>query len=84
MTSDDFDQEIGFLWFLHLNLKYYCNSVLSVLTLYRYRHPHIVQIMGMCSEPPFRAIVMEKMENGSLYNHLHEIHKTTPFLAVSM
>lgn len=36
----------------------------------RYRHPHIVQVLGVCED--LNAMVMERLQ-GSLYQHLHQV-----------
>ena len=45
----------------------------DLVFFYRYRHPNVVQILGVCCEDELPAIVMEKMQGGSLYYHLHEV-----------
>ena len=40
------------------------------MCIYRYRHPHIVQMLGVCVE--LNAMVMEKLQ-GTLYQHLHQV-----------
>ena len=36
----------------------------------RYRHKNLVELMGVCRSPP--ALVLEFMEEGSLFDHLHK------------
>lgn len=45
----------------------------EVAYLSKYRHPHIVQILGICTHKDQPAIVMELMEGGSLFTHLHVV-----------
>lgn len=40
----------------------------------RLRHPNIVQLYGICTEPGHYCMVMQYMTNGSLYNFLHSSH----------
>ena len=37
------------------------------------RHKHVIQILGVCDDKHNPAYVMEKMENGSLMDHLHKV-----------
>ena len=46
---------------------------LDVYMCCRYRHPNIVQILGICCDDEVPAIIMENMEGGSLFIHLHEV-----------
>ena len=41
--------------------------------LFRYRHENIVQILGVCIEREHLAYIMERMEKGSLMEHLHVV-----------
>ena len=40
--------------------------------LAKLRHPNIVLLVGLCSIPPNLCIVLEYIENGSLYDLLHK------------
>ena len=42
----------------------------EVAALTRYRHPHILPLMGYCETPP--CLVYPLMERSSLYRNLHE------------
>ena len=39
----------------------------------RFRHQNIVELMGFCNSDEVSAILYRYMENGSLYDHLHEV-----------
>ena len=39
-------------------------------SLFRYRHPNLIVLMGYCKNPP--ALVYPYMQRGSLYKNLHE------------
>ena len=44
----------------------------------RYRHKNLVELMGVCKSPP--ALVLEFMEEGSLYDHIHKVsHSNTMY-----
>lgn len=38
------------------------------------RHPNLVNIFGICSDPGNQMIVLEYVANGTLFSHLHENH----------
>lgn len=40
--------------------------------LAKYRHPNIILMVGVCSQPPNLCIVMEYIRNGSLYDLLYK------------
>ena len=40
--------------------------------LAKFRHPNIILLVGICSQPPNLCIVMEYMPNGSLYDLLYK------------
>ena len=48
------------------------HSVISV-HYHRYRHKNVVQILGVCTDKGHVAYVMERMEKGSLMEHLHVV-----------
>ena len=47
--------------------------------LFRYRHKNIVQIIGVCIEKEHLAYIMERMEKGSLMEHLHVVLKSLAY-----
>ena len=82
-----FQQEIEFLARLKRNTGtylpknynyhiYYYYIYIVTLQLCRYRHKHIVQKLGVCVERDQLAFVLENMELGSLFHHLHEVNET--------
>ena len=51
-----------------------CNHVhvYMILFMSRYRHPNLVELMGICRSE-VTALVYEYMTRGSLYHNLHNI-----------
>lgn len=43
------------------------------------RHPHLLQFLGACTDPPRLCIVAEYMGGGSLFDLLHTYRVPLPF-----
>lgn len=59
--------------------KYYGTAsdieIYPMMVIFRFRHPHLVELMGFHRSTNMVALVYEYLEEGSLYSHLHDVCK---------